>query len=301
MIAIYLTIRKWVPNFIPDESPLKVLTAWVRIPNLSVEYFDTQFLQKVGAKIGKVLRVDRTTAQADRGQFTRISVEIDLTKPLLSKFWLKGKIWKVQYEGTKLICYKCGMMGHSTEHCHQNQEHPCTNGDPGIFEGEHVQRTRTNSSYKPEEVEEFGSWMLVKKPLKKRTPILTKVTPHTNKISEIILPNTSGHVTKSFSTRVPEVPGEKNVDSGRGSRFSVLDFPAEELQEREVVQEAIQEPLAGSKEPLQESTDKTSTNESLGANQFSTINLAEQSQKIPKSSTKAIIFNLGKNLSPKQK
>ncbi|XP_048498020.1 uncharacterized protein LOC125496563 [Beta vulgaris subsp. vulgaris] len=82
----YLTIRKWVTNFIPDDSPLKVLTAWLRILNLSAEYFDTQFLHKVGAKIGKVLRVDRTTAQADRGQFTRISVEIDLTKPLLSKF-----------------------------------------------------------------------------------------------------------------------------------------------------------------------------------------------------------------------
>lgn len=32
----YLTIRKWVPNFVPDEEPIKRLTAWVRIPNLSV-------------------------------------------------------------------------------------------------------------------------------------------------------------------------------------------------------------------------------------------------------------------------
>lgn len=67
----YLTIRKWVPNFVPDESPIKVLTAWVRIPNLSVEYFDANFLHKIGSKIGKVLRIDKTTAQAQRGQFSQ--------------------------------------------------------------------------------------------------------------------------------------------------------------------------------------------------------------------------------------
>lgn len=104
----YLTIRKWVPNFIPDEAPIKVLTAWVRILNLSVEYFDGNFLHKIGSKIGKVLRIDKTTSNAEKGQFTRLIVEIDLTKPLLSKFWLKGRIWKVQYEGLQLICFNCG-------------------------------------------------------------------------------------------------------------------------------------------------------------------------------------------------
>lgn len=63
----YLTIRKWNPNFVPDETPIEVLTAWVRKQNLAVEYFDLNFLSKIGSKIGKVLRVDKTTAQAERG------------------------------------------------------------------------------------------------------------------------------------------------------------------------------------------------------------------------------------------
>lgn len=33
----YLTIRKWIPNFVPDNAPMRFLTAWVRIPHLSVE------------------------------------------------------------------------------------------------------------------------------------------------------------------------------------------------------------------------------------------------------------------------
>ncbi|XP_010694032.2 uncharacterized protein LOC104906902 [Beta vulgaris subsp. vulgaris] len=40
----YLTIRKWIPNFFPDDTPMRFLTAWVRIPHLSVEYFDKEFL-----------------------------------------------------------------------------------------------------------------------------------------------------------------------------------------------------------------------------------------------------------------
>ncbi|XP_021851501.2 uncharacterized protein At4g02000-like [Spinacia oleracea] len=116
----YLTIRNWIPNFIQDNAPMRYLTAWVRIPYLSVEYFDQEFLHKVGGKIGKVMRIDRNTASTDRGQFTRLSIELDLTKPLLSKFWLKGKIWKIQYEGLRMICFSCGKIGHTGESCTAN-------------------------------------------------------------------------------------------------------------------------------------------------------------------------------------
>ena len=53
-----LTIRKWVPNFVPDEEPIHVLTAWIRIPNISIEYFDQEFLSIISAKVGKVTSID---------------------------------------------------------------------------------------------------------------------------------------------------------------------------------------------------------------------------------------------------
>ncbi|XP_074297726.1 uncharacterized protein LOC141628487 [Silene latifolia] len=87
----YLTIRKWVPNFVPFEDSIKFLTAWVRIPNLPVEYFNEFFLKKVGAEIGEVVRIDKNTASAERDQFTRMSVEVDISKPLISKCCLNGK------------------------------------------------------------------------------------------------------------------------------------------------------------------------------------------------------------------
>ena len=92
----YLVLREWVPNFVPKEDNIMHLMAWVRIPNLSVEYFNIHFLlHKIGKKIGKVVKVDSTTANVERGRYTRLCVEIDLSKPLLSKFRLNGRVWKI--------------------------------------------------------------------------------------------------------------------------------------------------------------------------------------------------------------
>ncbi|XP_010666674.1 uncharacterized protein LOC104883810 [Beta vulgaris subsp. vulgaris] len=113
----YLTIKKWVPNFIADEAPIKTLTAWVRIPHLSVEYFDKQILHKIGSKIGNVIKIDRNTASMDRGQYVRFCIEVDLSKPLLSKFKLNKRTWIIQYEGLKMICFKCGHLGHKEDNC----------------------------------------------------------------------------------------------------------------------------------------------------------------------------------------
>lgn len=100
----YLTIRKWIPNFVPDEEPIKTLTTWVRIPNLLVEYFDKAFLHRIGEKIGRVVRIDKNTESMDSGQYIRFCIEVELSKPLLSKFRLNGRAWKVQYEGLWQIC-----------------------------------------------------------------------------------------------------------------------------------------------------------------------------------------------------
>jgi len=92
----YLVIREWVPNFVPEEDHITKLTAWVQIPKLSMEYFNKQFLlHKIGQKIGRVLKVDNTTENVERGQYTRMCVEVDLTEPLRSKFRLNGRVWGI--------------------------------------------------------------------------------------------------------------------------------------------------------------------------------------------------------------
>ena len=94
----YLVTREWVPNFVPEEDKITKLTVRVGISKLGVEYFNKHlFLSKIGKKIEKVLKLDSTMANIERGQFSRSCVDVDLTKPLLSKFHLNGRIWKIQY------------------------------------------------------------------------------------------------------------------------------------------------------------------------------------------------------------
>ena len=155
----YLVIREWVANFIPEEDTITKLTAWVRIPKLSVEYFNKSFLfQKIGQKIGRVIKVDSTTENVERGQYTLLCVEVNLTKPLLSKFRLNGRIWGIQYEGVRMICFKCGRQGHKEDAC--SPGHPETHEEVG--QRNSVNRSSADVSVQPECT--YGNWMLVKKP-----------------------------------------------------------------------------------------------------------------------------------------
>jgi len=71
----YLIIRKWVLNFIPDKEPIHLLTTWIQIACLSIEYHDNGFLHTMGKKIGRVLKIDHTTVAMWQGKFTQLSVQ----------------------------------------------------------------------------------------------------------------------------------------------------------------------------------------------------------------------------------
>lgn len=185
---------------------MRYLTAWVRIPHLAVEYFDQDFLKKVGGKIGKVLRIDHNTASADRGQFTRLSVELDLAKPLLSKFWLKGKVWKIQYEGLRMICFSCGKIGHSDDKCIAVKD--ATDNDMHTTEP-NAQGINTEHPHLIED-QDFGSWMMVKKPPPRKRPPRPEKQPESNR----------------SATKPPNHGQPKNAQNQAGnlggSRFTVL-------------------------------------------------------------------------------
>lgn len=117
----YLIVKEWIPNFDPFTDKTESMIVWVRFPCLSVEYFDYNFLMKVGKKIGRPINIDTATSLVSRASFARICVEVDITKPLLSKFMLRRRVQPIVYEGLHLICFKCGVYGHNVDSCSKNQ------------------------------------------------------------------------------------------------------------------------------------------------------------------------------------
>ncbi|XP_061364096.1 uncharacterized protein LOC133307585 [Gastrolobium bilobum] len=113
----YLAIRSWEPDFQPLQASIDRIVAWIRLPGFPTEYVNSELVETVGNWLGKYIKVDTATTLLARGQFARICVELDLSKPLQAEYLLDGRNKRVEYEGLHLVCFACGKYGHSSEYC----------------------------------------------------------------------------------------------------------------------------------------------------------------------------------------
>lgn len=87
----YLHVQQWVPNFMPKTGKINSLLVWAHFPALPVKYYTEIWLERVGNKIGRPVKVDRTMLLASRDKFARVYVEVDLKKPLKAGCKLRGQ------------------------------------------------------------------------------------------------------------------------------------------------------------------------------------------------------------------
>lgn len=200
----------------------------MRIPNLSVEYFDKKFLHRIGEKIRKVIRIDKNTESMDRGQYVRFCIEVDLSKPLLSKFRLNGRVWIIQYEGLRQICFKCGHLGHKDEQCPKFR---VLNGEESSQNINSIVQTQVPKPLEPpknpEEYGQLGSWMLVQR-TPRRVPIRAKgssTKQAENKEGVNQVQSKQGVEQGEASHRPPKVHKQSTRSSStqNGSRLAVLE------------------------------------------------------------------------------
>ncbi|XP_019174968.1 PREDICTED: uncharacterized protein LOC109170322 [Ipomoea nil] len=95
-------------------------------------------------------------------------VEVDLTKPLLSKFTAKMKVRRIEYEGMYQICFHCGVYGHAAEACPRKpSEEGHATAEAGGAKGNDGRQPNKESDQpviiRPEIVERYGTWMIAPK------------------------------------------------------------------------------------------------------------------------------------------
>ncbi|KAL4286763.1 hypothetical protein AHAS_Ahas19G0118700 [Arachis hypogaea] len=170
----YLTIRRWTPDFNPFGVSINKIAAWVRLPDLPIEYYDKRFLGTVGDQIGKTLKVDMNTANQSREKFAKLCMKIDLNKPLDAKYLVNGQNYFIEYEGLHMVCFKCGKFGHVNEGC--MQAGPTTSAQTEKENAQVGAQARQEESGRKEvdkgkkvinENPNFGAWMIIQK--QKRT------------------------------------------------------------------------------------------------------------------------------------
>lgn len=99
----YLSVRKWTSNFNAARATIDKTMVWVRIPCLSLAYYDESLLWALASAIGTPVKVDLHTLRIERGRFARLCVEIDLSLPVVGKVGINGEWYIVQYEGLHII------------------------------------------------------------------------------------------------------------------------------------------------------------------------------------------------------
>lgn len=63
-----------------------------------MEYFQEEFLMKIGRLISTPLKVDETTLSSVKGKFAWLCVEVNLLKSLKRKYRLRRQTMKIEYE-----------------------------------------------------------------------------------------------------------------------------------------------------------------------------------------------------------
>lgn len=230
----YLIIKEWRPNFDPYTDTTEKVIVWVRLPDLPIEYYDHEFLFRVGEKIGKPIRIDSATSLTSRGKFARLCVEVDITKPLLAKFWLRRRVRRIEYEGIHLVCFKCGVYGHSHDMCSKEEEREGNLGDVpenaagdqrndgGSTKGKN-QSGSLEPEIRPEISESFGPWMIAKRNTRKQYQSQTR-KEGSKKGGNLRGSNGNEQRTNKESM-------------GSGSRFMVLEERTQEEQLEEPINE----------------------------------------------------------------
>ncbi|CAN1193206.1 hypothetical protein LINPERHAP2_LOCUS41935 [Linum perenne] len=216
----YVVIQNWRPYFQPEDSPISTLRVWVRLPGVPLEYFDAAILTIIGNRIGKTVRLDLTTMGGSRGNFARICVEVDLSKPLLSKYRLRRRVRRIEYEGLHTICYSCGCFGHVQDQCHNKEEETKVEA-PGDMVFNPVFQNKGVEDPRPEVEEDFGPWMKVSRAGrrgKKTAPVSSAPPPAAD-------PSFGNQFNALADFDPPSADGDKIPHNEEGNSESYQDEP----------------------------------------------------------------------------
>lgn len=71
-----------------------------------------RWLKQAENHIGCTVKVDLATLVVSRGKFARGCVEVDLNKPLMEGYRMRGEYYRSQYEELHDLCFGCGRYGH---------------------------------------------------------------------------------------------------------------------------------------------------------------------------------------------
>ncbi|KAK8579499.1 hypothetical protein V6N12_069823 [Hibiscus sabdariffa] len=91
--------------------------AWNRLSGLPLTLYNCNFIEGIGSQVGSVIKIDFQTDNGCRGRFVRMSVSLNLCRPLVSKVIIDGRPHIVKYESLSTVCFHCGIYDQLKDIC----------------------------------------------------------------------------------------------------------------------------------------------------------------------------------------
>ncbi|KAL4326392.1 hypothetical protein GQ457_11G026570 [Hibiscus cannabinus] len=121
-VKYWFALEQANPNRTIHDYSFLHMCIWVRIHNIPLSLMTAALARVLGASIGKVIMTDTRLDDGNMGEFMRVHVLIDTSKPLrrcvvLSRPDAKASMCPLQYERLPLFCHGCGLISHPVLAC----------------------------------------------------------------------------------------------------------------------------------------------------------------------------------------
>ncbi|XP_057791123.1 uncharacterized protein LOC131008250 [Salvia miltiorrhiza] len=118
-----IRLRQWVRFFDPYMEISSLCEVWMRIYHLPLEFWTLDVITGIGRALGTPIRVDGASTHGAMGNYARILLEIDLSRPLPETLLVDGdeRSFYVEFDFEQIpaYCTKCKITGHSIDKCNK--------------------------------------------------------------------------------------------------------------------------------------------------------------------------------------
>lgn len=109
-------------KFVAKQARQSYTIVWVRLPQLSMEFYDGIILTRIENSIGKLLKVDTCTSVKLRGGYARLCVELFLEQPVQNHIMVGQHKQSILYERENILCKACDRIGHACHNCSYSKQ-----------------------------------------------------------------------------------------------------------------------------------------------------------------------------------
>ena len=132
-------LQPWVRDFHPSLQKRSVTNVWIRLHQVTQEYWDPQLLITIASLVGIPQAIDPSTMAFLFGHYARIQVEVDLHNSLPPRLLVEREGYSfevpVTYENVPAFCTHCGNIGHLVGECRTLKKMQGSVAIPGNMKG----------------------------------------------------------------------------------------------------------------------------------------------------------------------